>query len=240
MKKACVISPRCTQESAKWLAEALEIPYHNPYGERREDFTDYKTVINYGVSSNLYVNKVLNAPSSIRISVDKLKTHEVTKETVSTMEYTQSKETARSWINQGYWVVCRETAVGKRSEGTTIVSTLEDLEAAPALYWTMYVPHLKELRVNVFRDTVLTVLEKVECPIEHVFDFKQIKGFKHPWLPATVKELYQKVGLDFAGIDFLVTQANELVFLEINSGPALFGATADKLYDKLYKEINNA
>lgn len=236
MQNCVVISPKCSSESAKYLADHLECEYVNPYKTGRLNFEDYKVVVNYGVSESIRANKVINSPTSIRRSVNKLHTFDLVKDSVPIMEYTISKEKAKEWVRAGYWVVIRETVEGSRSSGVLITGNIEDIENSNAPLYTMYVPHTNELRVNCYKGKVLTVLDKV-ADSEGNFDFQLLSKFKHPWLADLVKNVHEKIGLDIMGLDVLLTERNELCFLEVNSAPSLFGVTSTKIATALWKEV---
>lgn len=235
MPNVTVVSPKCTSESAKWLVEYLGCDYHNPYAERKFNYREYDTVINYGVSEPLTVNHILNHPESIRISVNKLATFSRLKDKVPMMLHTQNKEEAREWLRQGHWVVIRSTLVGHRSEGTTITENESDLDSIPGVLYTMYIPHTNEFRVNCYKGKILSVLDKVEN--NGNFEFKLLRKSPHPHLDYMAKTVYEQTKLDIAGIDVLLTEDNQLCFLEVNSGPALFGTTSLKLGELLKKEL---
>lgn len=235
-----VASPRCTQESAKLLAESLSASYINPYsryiGAHSEDI-----IINYGCTKHIGVyGHILNKVENVSLGIDKLKAFlSVTPFSVQIPAYTITKTKARKWLEDGDAVVIRETLTGSRNEGVTITNSFEDLETKPAVLYTRYIPHLYEIRINCFKDKLLSVLVK-EDDGNGGWKFRLIKNGLHQKIQDMIKGVYSGIGLDIYGIDALVTVGDQLIFLEVNSGPVLFGQTLVRLTQAIKKWRKNA
>lgn len=237
--KIAVISPKCTSQSAKYIAEQLktwynDVTYYNPYQDYPSQSFDL--VVNYGCSSNVPLCKRINEPRSVAVAINKLDTFKAVKKDLRVV-YTTKKDQALKWIKDGFHVVIRETSVGNRSEGVTITDKEEDINSKLAVFYTKYEPNFYELRVNCFKNKILTILQKED--VDGVFQFKLIRGEPHKELQEIVDEVYNNIGLDICGLDILLTEENKFKLLEVNSGPMLFGQTGIKMVEAIHKEIEN-
>lgn len=233
MSQICVVSPKCTSKSAKWMAESLDADYINPYKQDKYNFTEYKTVINYGSSGIMKTKSVINHPDAVARAVDKVLTFKYLEGYCNLPEWTTSFEEARTWTASGT-VLCREKKTAKNGKGITYSSKPE--EVVEAAFYTKYVPHKAEYRVNVFRGKIISVLEKVSQP-DGTFKWKLIRNSKYKF-GTFIKAIESKLGLDLYGMDILLGHDGKLTLLEVNSGPALFGQTAIQMLSVIKKEIS--
>lgn len=243
--KIAVISPKCTSESAKYIAQSLtsllpehEVVYFNPYQERKRGVDFF---INYGCSGYTEEEKpFINKPTAVAKAVNKLTTLSLVKNGVT---HTTNFIKAKEWIVKGKQVVCRKTATGTRSEGITIVSTEHELQdQIDCAFWTEYEPHHYELRINCYKNKIISILQKdtiTNAQGENVFSFKLLKGTPHEELQEMVNDVYEKIGLDICGLDVLLTHKNKFKLLEVNSGPMLFGVTGVHIVNAIKKDIDN-
>lgn len=244
MLNAIVISPKCASLSAKVLAEYLDLPYDNPYQSNRRDFLSYGHVINYGFSRDIHANNLINRTRPIRNSINKIDTLSLLDdEDKIIVPFTLNKDTAFAWLDAGHSVVCRGRVDGSNSAGTMIVADAKDLNETPAQFWTQYVPHTNEYRVNLWRDKVVSVYDKVERDVGDgegmCFSFELFQGQdEHPQLVALAKKVYDKIGLDWCGVDVLRGEDGHLHVLEVNSAPVLYPYTLRKLCNHIEQELN--
>lgn len=237
MNKICVISPKCTSKSAKWLAAALKADYVNPYETGVGDFSKYTHVVNYGYSQPFKFGYLAtNKYDSVSIAVDKLKTFQSLNGYCNLVVYTIDKSVAASWIEEGHTVVARELKKGKNAKGITFVDKLEELDSIPAKFYTKYIDHKAEYRVNVFRGKLISVLEKIQGD-DGLFKFKLIRNPKYKF-SSFIKAVDKQIGLDLYGMDILLGEDGKYYFLEVNSGPSLFGQTSIQMLAAIKKEIN--
>lgn len=230
-----IVSPKCTSISAKYLAETLDIEHHVINGS--VNLTQYDKVINWGSSEFIDAKNIVNNPLGVHLAVNKLTTFAQLKDKVPLPLVTKDQDVALEWLKKGYWVVCREFTSSSKSKGTTIVSDEYNLRNIKAKFYTSYIPHNKELRVNVFRNKIVTVLEKQHSNNNNEFSFKYLHGYKNKDLSLCVPVISKAMGLDFYGLDVLLMKNDNLCVLEVNSAPTLFGITATKMANLLQKEL---
>lgn len=239
-----VISPGCTDDSAKLLAEALEADYLLiPKRIHECILTSYVThVFNYGSSVNIlvdtkYVNdpSVVNKPTSVNVCRNKLEAHKRLLNKVPMPLYTEDKETARGWLKSGRSVVCRAFVKSSKSNGVLITDDEGAFEEAPAKYYTRYINHVAEYRLNCWKGECLSAYEK---KVDKHLNFKFIlqKSIEERF-NLIAKIVYDELGIDWCGIDVLKTVTGKIFLLEVNSGPILFPTTLKRLVNKLKKEF---
>lgn len=230
-KKIVVVSPKCSKESASHLAELLGAGYL-PHGILT-DFTPFDLVFNYGSSAPILYNRVINKPAAVKICVNKIST---LKRVANGVEWTKDRDTALDWLKSDGAVVCREFEEGSRSAGTIIAYNKEGFDTSPAKFWTRYFEHEHEVRINVYKDKILSVYEKVEEG--EFFDFKLLKvEGEHKQVDEMIASISKNIGIDFYGMDVLVNKKGVARLLEVNSGPTLMEATEPLLLKELAKEI---
>lgn len=232
-----VLSSKAGQESASNLAEYLGCKYENPYETENRSYMEYTTVFKYGFSRPIKTKKgtlVLNKTESTLTALDKMKTFDLFKDDGVIVPYTTDIKQAAKWLKEGM-VVARATATGHNSEGIVFCQDAEDLLNAEAKFFTKYVDHTNEFRVNCWRNGVVSVYDKVQVGEE--FSFKLFKGVEEqPQLVALVNKIYEKTKLDWFGLDVLRDKKGNLWLLEVNSAPILYPYTLKKLATIIEKE----
>lgn len=232
--KICVISPRVSRISAYNLASELNASFVQS-GEF-SDFSKFDVVFNYGSSSAIRAKKIINSPTPVAKCINKLSTFSNLNGKCNLVPFTTRKDVAIKWIEDGNAVVIRTKVDGKRGEGVSFTDDTTIINSTPAEFYTKFIPSIAEIRVNVYKDNILTIYHK-----------KEDNGFWE-WIPLAVegehKEVSQmigaiskNIGIDFYGLDILVTEDNECVLLEVNSGPTLQEETLSKLAANIKKEF---
>lgn len=235
MSQICVVSPKCTSKSAKWLASSLGADYINPYKKDKYDFTEYKSVINYGFSGLFKAKSVINHPNSIQRVVDKTFTFKCLDGLCRIPKWTVDPDVASMWVLDGHIVVCRAQKSANNSKGIVFATTQEEL--VPSKFYTLYIDHKAEYRVNVFKGKVISVLEKTNNG-DGQFKFKLIRKPKYTF-KNFIQAIESQIRLDLYGMDILLGYDGKLTLLEVNSGPALFGQTSVQMLSAIKKEISN-
>lgn len=235
MQKICVVSPKCTSRSAKWLADELKADYDNPYQSGKYRYDDYEQVINFGYSGTILNKNTINNSDNVAKAVDKVLTFQAISDHCRCVPWTTDKDEAIYWAIFNSNVVIREKTKGNKSKGILITDKVEELQAVDAKLYTKYIEPKTEYRVNVFRGKVISVLEKTQGN-DGNFIFKLIR--KSPYtFKQFIRAVDKHIGLDLYGMDILLGKDNKLYFLEVNSGPMLFGQTAIQMASAIKKEI---
>lgn len=232
--KICVISPNCSKESAEYLAEYLGAKFSMA---DKYDYSEFDVVINYGSSNAGLFKRVINSPASVKICVNKIST---LKRVAHGVQWTKDPEVAKKWLTTDGAVVARATETGSKSEGAVICCSEEIWRNSPAKFWTRYFDHEHEVRVNVYKNKVLSVCEKIIVDGEFTFVPLDITG-EHPQVKEMVESIKENIGIDFYGMDVLVDKHGVCKLLEVNSGASILNddVTADKLVTELRKEFRN-
>lgn len=155
-------------------------------------------------------------------------------------EFTTDPDTANQWLKQGHSVVCRKFLQGQEGHGITVVDPGKGAQVPEnCKIFTKYLLKKKEFRVNIFKDRVVNVREKVKKKdwtgpnnpkirsLENGFTFIKCSNY-----PNGIEELAlqaRKVSeSDFIGVDIGYNQYyNKLFLLEVNSGPAIEGSSVE-------------
>ena len=232
MEKICVVSPKCTSKSAKWLAESLKADYVNPYQTDKTNFSDYTHVINYGYSGYLAANNVVNHPDAVQKAVDKTITFSKLDGHCRIPEWTTDKSVAIKWAKDSC-VVCRTLKKGKNAKGMEYA--YNPSEVIDAKFYTKYINHKAEYRVNVFGGKVISVLEK-HPSTDGLIKFKLVRNSPYTF-KSFIKAVGSQIGLDLYGMDILLGYDGKLTLLEVNSGPVMFGQTAVQMLSAVKKEV---
>lgn len=236
--KIAILSPNVSKESAGILAEALNADLIFPYVTEERDFTKYDYVFKYGFSKKIKAKKgaTLNKSNSVNIARDKILTFLALKGDNTTVPFTQDVMEAVQWLKDGHNVVARLFAKEANGKGITYCTTLEELNHAPAIFWTKQIHEAQELRIYLWRNKVLSIY--IKDRENGTFVFKLNKGQEeHPQLVDMANKVYKNIGLDFCGLDVLTDVDGTLLLLEVNSAPILFPYTCKKLVGCINSEI---
>jgi len=232
-----IISPKVGEESAKTLADYLGVAFENPYETNNRDYTKYNVVFKYGFARKIKAKKgvTINRTESIEMCRDKIKTLELFSDTKYYIPHTLDKEEARKWLAKGT-VVARNLVKGADGDGLTYCQTNDQLDKAPAKFYTKYTDHTHEFRVYVWRGIILSVYDKAHN--DGFFKFTLFRGVEdQPQLVDLCTKVFEKTFIDFCGVDVLRDKHGKLYLLEINTAPVLFPYTVKKLATHLRKEI---
>lgn len=169
------------------------------------------------------------------------------KNKVPGLEYTTKQAVANTWLNEGHRVVERHRVKSSKGNGIRVVGKGEKLNPETKLY-TKYFKHLREFRVNVWKDKVLLVTEKKRNPgvknynpficsdeggwTWHIHGLEKIPPQVHEVAVAAVKAL----GYQHGGVDIGYNQYYNMVrVFEVNTSPWL-GKIATRAYASVIAE----
>lgn len=230
----CVISPTVSRDSARKLAELLGANYH---AAEHPDFSMYDTVINYGSSRDFLFKSVINHPAAVEICVNKISTLKRIDKFCNTIQWTKDKKLAQEWFDKDGVVVARAKETGSQNDGMTICETENQFKTAPAKFYTKYFYHSHEIRVNVFKNKVISVFEKKRNK-DGTWDFQHIpvKGIVKP-VEQMIEAIKNNIGIDMYGMDILINKKGDYRLLEVNTGPILHEETEQPLIKELKKEL---
>jgi hypothetical protein len=234
-----IISYKIGSQSARLLSQSLDCPRIRPDGNY--SYNHNHLIINLGFSGNPnWANqnvRWLNKPASVNIVVCKKKTFLKLKEAnVSIPDFTEDKNVAIEWINQGHKVACREILNGHSADGLVVAHSVNELSPQTKLY-VKYFPKKHEYRVHMIRDKDGVkifdfIQKKVRSNLDHEPNYEirnhgdWVFAREGVVLPECVKKEAIKamnaVGLDLGSADVCYSvQNNNCVILELNSCSSL-------------------
>jgi RimK-like ATP-grasp domain. len=237
-----IVSPSCTADSAKDLANWLDIDYL-PIDKYINDheFWDHYKIINWGCSKIPHTqakNIILNQPRSIRRSLNKIRTFELLSDKVRMPIMSLDKQEAIGWAMTGRRVVCRELAKSCKSRGITITNLITDIESIPAKFYTRFIANCTEYRINVYKGKVYTVYRKDPCGGDFRFKIQLNKEEEYQTaVQDMITAVHEYIGLDMFGLDVLQSPKGKWFLLEVNSAPILFPITYKRLANKIKQEF---
>lgn len=247
MKIDAVYSYDIHSESARLIADELGvkiIKHDNSNFKGNQD----KVVLNWGCSDlprEVRACKIINQENGIRNAVNKLFAFRLlsTNPDIRLPKWTQDIDIAKGWEEKVY---CRDKLTGHDGDGIKLVERGRDV--VPAKLYTAQIgpsKDLREYRINVFRDFVVTRQKKVRVRAwqgGYNDDIKTTNGGYGfdivDQVPLGVipmaKKAVASLGLDFGGVDVVVYRDNPYI-LEVNTAPQLTPFTCQRLA-KLLKE----
>ena len=218
-----------------------------------------KTIINWGWE-NLPAEAekcrvIINDPRKSKYSSNKLaffRAYDPDTAGFEVVPWTESKEEAESWIDDGKLVVCRGELRGHSGEGIVLAETKEEI--IDCQLYTKYIPKRNEYRVHVFsvgQDTYFTQRkarssdvpdDEVDWRIRNhqngfIFAFKEDHPVPKQVLVAA-KKAVRFYGLDFGAVDIVWNERSSTAYvLEINTAPGLENTTLHFYQRKLNRLI---
>lgn len=215
------------------------------------------TIINWGSSSLHY--KVpsnahyINHPFNVRVVSNKglyaqaiINNEELPFRSIS---FTQDRNTAQQWLNEGNVVVARSILNGSEGRGIIIVKPGEVLPVVKL--YSKYQPKESEYRVHVINGEVVKVQQKLrrkEQPVPPGGNTFRIRNTANGFRFCTVEEYPEDVaaqaiaavnffGLDFGGVDVIYKKARlkrdaRAYVVEINTAPGIEGGTVETYASK--------
>lgn len=167
---------------------------------------------------------------------------------VSCPEYTNSRDTAVSWIRDGSAVMCRTLLRASEGRGIVVAETEEQLVNAPL--YTRYVPKKQEFRVHVLNGQVIDVqMKKKRRGFEDERNTK-IRNLANGYVfcrdgisePEDLRRLAIRatasLGYTLGAVDIAYNvKRNQLVVLEVNANPGMQGATLENYANAILRGV---
>lgn len=236
-------------QGCKNLAQALGIKRIRKQGKFKG--RPNKLVINWGNAADhpeVAKCQVLNPPAAVNKAGNKLLAFQAMEKNddIHIPRFTQDREEAEGWVNDGYQVVARTVLRGHSGEGIVLVSNVEEMVDAPL--YVQYIRKIQEYRVHVFQGKPFDVQRKArrkDVDDDNVnwqvrnhhngFIFAR-EGVELPEAALNQAVLaVEALGLDFGAVDLIYNKQDEKYFvLEINTAPGLTGTTLEN-----YTEVFN-
>lgn len=188
-------------------------------------------------------------PFRLRPGIDKLtQLNTFNSNAVDCPEFTQSRETAASWIADGSAVFCRKLLRASEGRGIVVAETVEQLVPAPL--YTRYVPKKQEFRVHVLNGQVIdTQMKKKRRGFEDERNTK-IRNLANGYvfcrdgitIPETLHSLAisatRVLGYALGAVDIAYNvKNNRLVVLEVNANPGLQGQTLENYANAIVSQL---
>lgn len=242
--------------SAKALSEALGIKQLKQEGSRFRG-KEGDIVINWGSSGATHpafngAARVLNNPNSVATATNKLESFRAFRAAgVNIPQFTNSRNTAQGWLDEGKTVVVRTKLTGHSGEGI-IIREPQDQQRDPmqtAPLYTVYIKKTQEYRLHVFQGQVFFQQRKArrhDVPDDAVNWQVRNHGngfiFAHQdvQVPAVAAEqairAVAALGLDFGAVDLIKTKNDNWYVLEVNTACGLEGTTLER-YTEMFQRL---
>lgn len=171
---------------------------------------------------------------------------------ISHPEWTDSLETAKTWVKEGHLIVSRSLLRASEGRGMEIANyPVESILGVPVRLWVKYKRKSREYRVHVFRGEVIDIQQKKRDRESEIDE--QIRSHANGWVFAregildnpeipVIKEqailAVKALGLDFGAVDIIYSKKkNTCWVLEVNCAPGLEGTTVASYGDAIRRYI---
>ena len=230
-------------KSARMLADALGVMMIKHEESKFIGNAD-KMVLNWGCSDlprQVRKCQIINGENAVNTAVNKLLClRKLESLEIKTVPFTTDPVEAVGWLEEGGRVFARTKLTGKDGEGLRDIFINDEIPTC-RLY-TKFVPSIKEYRINVCFDAVVSRQRKVKMeatlPDNDVHTSTNGYGFK--WVTRGIPEEVEDAArdavtnlyLDFGGVDVLWDGTCAYV-LEVNTAPELTPLSCKALADRI-------
>ena len=122
---------------------------------------DFDLIINWGRSERRFNGEYLNEPAKVGAASNKLTAAKAFDSAeVSQPAFTESRDTAQEWIDDGQTVLGRTLLRASGGRGIVLCSKENGVELPKARLYTRYVPKKDEYRIHVWKGEVIDVQQK--------------------------------------------------------------------------------
>jgi len=166
---------------------------------------------------------------------------------IASPPFTTSHAQALAWLQDQNTVVARTLLNSSEGKGIVLASTPQDLVSAPV--YTMYLKKKREFRVHIFKDQVVSVLEKRKkhgATSEETKIRNTANGYvfcrENVTEPPGIRELALKASKvtnsDFRGVDIGYNEKKDQLFvIEVNSAPGMEGSTITEYAESIINHV---
>lgn len=228
-------------QSAKSLADKLAILRAKHEGKP----LNVDVLVNWGASSfkrEVVAKRIINKPDCVAIAANKLLSFKRFSECkVSIPEFTENKEEALKWLEEGKTVVARTILTGHSGAGIIIADPENQNDLPEAKLYTRYIPKKEEYRVHVCNRSAFYWQRKArknDAQDDQVnwrvrnhangFIYQHNNVQKHNKAYDLALDAVVALGLDFGAVDLVYNQKKDKWFvLEVNTACGLEGYSAE-------------
>lgn len=168
---------------------------------------------------------------------------------IPALEFTEDFLTAHEWLQDGHVVFGRKYLNASCGKGIVVIEEeTEDLPVCPV--YTKYKKKKREFRVHVFKDQVVSVVEKRkrkgfegerETKVRNLangYVFCQTVENEPEGLRTLALQAAKVSPSDFRGVDIGYNEKkNELFVIEVNSAPGIEGTNVDKYLEAMVQYV---
>ena len=185
---------------------------------------------------------MLNSTLSVARATNKLSTFRALENAgIPIPEYTTDRITANDWDT----VVVRGVLNGNSGEGVQIFHAGDTLPLAPL--YTKFIPQKSEYRVHMFNGEVISYAKKQrgnDSPPENSTQ-EMIRSHNNGWIfrkdglrrlervETIARNAIFALGLDFGGVDVVMSVSGDVFVLEVNSACGMEGSTLESYKNKI-------
>ena len=186
-------------------------------------------------------------------SVDKLTQYKWFKDQgLSALEFTTNQQQVESWLDAGKTVFGRKYLNSSCGKGIEIIEGKADevFEVPHCPVYTVYKKKKREFRVHVFKDMVISVVEKRKKKDWADQRDTKVRNLANGYIfcqevtnePAGLRELALKAAKvspsDFRGVDIGYNEKNDDLFIiEVNSAPGITGTNIVKYVQGITQNV---
>jgi hypothetical protein len=173
---------------------------------------------------------------------------------LSSLEFTTSAVEAQKWLNKGQTVFGRKTLTGSEGAGIVVYTPDDPVQVGGCKAYTLYKKKKREFRVHIFKNKVVSIVEKRKKADWDGPNNPLIRNTAHGYVfcqtveltPALKKKLEEcalKASLvcaksDFRGVDVGYNEQKDDVFIiEVNSAPGIEGTNVEKYCDAIIQTL---
>jgi len=167
---------------------------------------------------------------------------------VSALEFTEDVYEAKIWLEDGHTVFGRVLLNASCGKGIVVMDPEDSLHFCPV--YTKYKKKKREFRVHVFKDQVVSVVEKKKRKefagerdtkirnLANGYVFCQTVENEPEGLRSLALAAAQVSPSDFRGVDIGYNERNdELFVIEVNSAPGIEGTNLIKYVEKVLQYV---